>query len=116
MTSNYPILSERSLKIAQSIADLIWSTYDDTHGYATEKRKDNAAVDTKTPANMIFFWQQFDSNNQRKFFDIAVLLMARSDDPEMNDIIDVLSWINEWHKETAAVMGEIENENLDESN
>lgn len=65
-------LTPHALELAQQISDEIWSTYDDTHGYATEKRAANAAVDVNNPDNIWYFWNQFDAPNHMKFVDALV--------------------------------------------
>lgn len=62
-------LSPEALELAKQISDEIWSTYDDTHAYATEKREANATVNVNNPDNIWYFWNQFDAPNHVKFVD-----------------------------------------------
>jgi hypothetical protein len=66
------ILGKRELELAKKISNEIWATYDDKFGYATEKQEKNNSVSTDIPDNIWFFWGQFDSHNQEKFWDKVV--------------------------------------------
>lgn len=75
-------MTKDALELAKKIADQIWQSYDDTYGYQTEKRERNAAVPTGHPDNIWFFWNQFDSNNQEKFLELAL----DSDEPGASEL------------------------------
>lgn len=68
-----PGASQEAQDLAREISAEIWSTYDDTHGYRTEKL---ALLDHMGrnfhPENIWSFWGQFDSSNQAKFLRIVV--------------------------------------------
>ena len=55
----------------QDVSNIIWETYDDTHGYATEKIEKNNSVSIDNEENFWFFWGQFDHINQRKMLDMV---------------------------------------------
>jgi len=62
-------LTTKHLQLAKDIADTIWSTYDDTYGYGTEKKEINKEVSTNNIDNIYFFVGQFDWKNQSKMIE-----------------------------------------------
>lgn len=60
-------MSTEALELAKKISHNIWESYDDEHGYRSEKQAINAGVKTDNPENIWFFWNQFDAQNQMKF-------------------------------------------------
>lgn len=82
-------LSNYTLYLAKETAREVWSKYDDTHGYRTEKQTRNDSFDDMLP-----IWQQFDLFNQREFEDrIKLYLDLNKDSIPAKEIFD---WIEEY--------------------
>jgi hypothetical protein len=64
-------LGKPELELAKRIGHKIWDSYDDTHGYRTEKQAYNDSVNTDILDNIWAFWGQFDHYNQEKFLDLV---------------------------------------------
>lgn len=86
----YPRLSKECLVLAQQIAHEVWNKYDDQFGYRSEKqnRNDNTPLDQDA---MFFFWQQFDSDNQKDFLTRVAGLSINDD-----NALKLLNWIEVW--------------------
>lgn len=77
-------ITPQHLEILKELAHEVWGSYDDTHGYRTEKQEINAKVSTDHPDNIWFFWNQFDSENHENLYN---KLLSYADCPEKRDLI-----------------------------
>jgi len=64
-------MTKEALELAQKVSIQIWSTYDDTYKYASGKIALCEAEGTDDPESIWFYWNQFDPNNQDKFFELV---------------------------------------------
>ncbi len=64
-------LQTKHVRLAKKLAIKIWSSYDDTYGYATNKKLRNESVDEKNIENIYFFIGQFDFKNQNIMWELA---------------------------------------------
>lgn len=90
-------LTKEDLELAKSISNEIWDSYDDTHGYASEKKAINSECSVLHPDNIWFFWQQFDADNQGKFY-------QKVTEHQNNDL---LKWTQEQLAETNKAIAEM---------
>lgn len=82
-------MNKDSLKLAQSVSNLIWSTYDDKFFYASEKMERNKGVSIENPDNIWFFWNQFDHDNQYTFTKLVTCLPSdRPGVKEMQEFVN----------------------------
>lgn len=90
--TDYRGASQEAQSLARDISDEIWSTYDDTHGYQTEKRQRNASFGQGFhPDNIWSFWSQFDRSNQATFVNMAL----RSRDSGITGSDDLVEWLKD---------------------
>lgn len=93
-------MKTETLQLAKEIAHDVWiENYSDSEGdYLQEKLTKNDSVSTGHPDNMLFFWQQFDTQNQNKF------LFALAKRPESEETAELEAWISDWYDEAAEMM------------
>ena len=88
-------ISRESLELARDVSHRVWSKYDDTHGYRSQKQEYNAHIAPESD-NIWAFWGQFDGANQREFWDKAKGLPVKTPGRK-----ELLSWI----KKTGGITG-----------
>jgi len=80
-------ISREALELARVISHQVWSKYDDTHGYRSQKQDYNAHIAPESD-NIWAFWGQFDGSNQREFQERLKKLPAKTPGKK-----ELLSWI-----------------------